>query len=169
MIDDMVPNEVKEAAEKNPADFVLPETDVEGEKGEKKKKEEGKAGKPKKKKKTIRAVPVGRAYIQATYNNTIVTLTDQQGNVISYSSAGLNGFKGPKKATPFAATTITKDAVEKARPYGLKDVNAFVKGVGLGREAAIRALNACGLNVLAIKDITPIPHNGCKRRKPRKV
>jgi small subunit ribosomal protein S11 len=168
MADDKTLNETKEAGEKKPEELGLGEKGDKGGKGDgdKKKKAEGKS---RKKKKMIRAVPVGRAYIQATYNNTIVTLTDQQGNVIAYSSAGLNGFKGPKKATPFAATTITKDAVEKSRPYGLRDVNAFVKGVGLGREAAIRALNACGLNVLAIKDITPIPHNGCKRRKPRKV
>ncbi|MBI5077635.1 30S ribosomal protein S11 [Candidatus Falkowbacteria bacterium] len=153
-------------AEENPSDFVLAET---GEKGDKKKKDEEKAGKPRKKKKTIRPVPIGRAYVQATYNNTIVTLTDQAGNVIAFSSAGLNGFKGPKKATPYAATMITKDAVEKSRAYGLKDVNVFVTGVGMGREAAVRALNASGLNVLAIKDITPIPHNGCKRRKARRV
>jgi len=122
-----------------------------------------------KKKKTVRSVPVGCAYIQATYNNTIVSITDQLGNVLSFSSAGLNGFKGPKKATPFAASTIVKDAVEKAKPYGLKDVVVYVKGVGLGREAAIRGLNANGLNIISIKDITPIPHNGCRKPGPRRV
>ncbi len=122
-----------------------------------------------KKKKVIRAVPVGRAYIQATYNNTIVSITDQIGNVLSFSSAGLNGFKGPKKATPFAASIIVKDAVEKAKVYGLKDVVVYVKGVGMGRESAIRGLNANGLNVVSIKDVTPIPHNGCRKPGPRRV
>jgi len=122
-----------------------------------------------KKKKITKQVPLGRAYIKATYNNTIVTLTDQNGNVLAWSSAGIKGFRGPKKATPFAASIIVKDAVEKAKVYGLKDVYVFVKGVGLGRESAVRGLNANGLNVLSIKDVTPIPHNGCRRRKPRRV
>ncbi len=122
-----------------------------------------------KKKKITKQVSLGRAYIKATYNNTIVTLTDQNGNVLAWSSAGINGFRGPKKATPFAASIIVKDAVEKAKSYGLRDVNVFVKGVGLGRDSAIRGLNANGLNVLTIKDVTPIPHNGCRRRKPRRV
>ncbi|MBN1325904.1 30S ribosomal protein S11 [Candidatus Falkowbacteria bacterium] len=122
-----------------------------------------------KKKKNIRQITHGRAYIQATYNNTIITLTDLNGNVLSWSSAGQNGFKGPKKATPYAASVIVKDAVEKASVYGLKNVNAFVKGVGSGREAAVRALNTYGLNVISIKDITPIPHNGCRARKPRRI
>ncbi len=122
-----------------------------------------------KKKKNIRQITHGRAYVQATYNNTIITLTDLNGNVLSWSSAGQNGFKGPKKATPYAASIIVKDAVEKASVYGLKNVNAFVKGVGSGREAAVRALNTFGLNVISIKDITPIPHNGCRARKPRRI
>lgn len=122
-----------------------------------------------KKRKRIRQISHGRAYIQATYNNTIVTLTDLNGNVLSWSSAGQNGFKGPKKATPYAAGVIVKDAAEKVRAYGLKDVNVFVKGIGSGRDAAVRALNANGLNVISIKDVTPIPHNGCRKRKPRRV
>src|SRR6056297_64330 len=122
-----------------------------------------------KKRKAVKNVAVGRAYIKATYNNTIVTLTDQAGNVIAFSNAGINGFKGPKKATPFAATVIVRDAVEKAKASGLKDVNVFVKGVGMGRESAVRGLNSNGLNVMSIKDITPIPHNGCRKRKPRRV
>jgi small subunit ribosomal protein S11 len=125
--------------------------------------------KSKKKKKIDKQVPLGRAYIKSTYNNTIVTLTDQNGNVLAWSTAGLNGFRGPKKATPFAASIIVKNAVEKVKPYGLRDVHVFVRGVGLGREAAVRGLNANGLNVLSIKDVTPIPHNGCRRRKPRRV
>ena len=122
-----------------------------------------------KKKKTIRQIAHGRAYVQATYNNTIITLTDLNGNVLAWSSAGQNNFKGPKKATPYAASIIVKTAVEKANPYGLKNVNVFVKGVGSGREAAIRALNTYGLNIVSVKDITPIPHNGCRRKRPRRV
>lgn len=122
-----------------------------------------------KKKKVVRHVPSGRAYVQATYNNTIVTLTDPNGNVLSWSSSGLCGFKGPKKATPYAAGLVVKNAAEKAADYGLQEVNVLVKGVGSGREAAVRALNANGLNVLSIKDMTPIPHNGCRAPKPRRV
>jgi len=122
-----------------------------------------------KKKKVVRHVSTGRAYIQATYNNTIVTLTDPNGNVLSWSSAGVVGFKGPKKSTPYAASVIVKDAVDKAKDSGLKEVNAFVCGVGSGREGAIRALHANGINVMNIKDMTPIPHNGCRAPKPRRV
>jgi small subunit ribosomal protein S11 len=124
----------------------------------------------KKKKKTARIVKVGRAYIQATYNNTMITLADANGDVISWASAGLAGFKGAKKATPYAAQIITKIAVQKAKEeYGLQEVSVFVSGVGTGREAAIRALNANGLDVSAIKDVTPVPHNGCRPKKPRRV
>ncbi len=124
----------------------------------------------KKKKKTARIVKVGRAYIQATYNNTMITLTDTNGDVISWASAGLAGFKGAKKATPYAAQIITKIATQKAKEeYGLQEVSVFVSGVGTGREAAIRALNANGLDVTAIKDVTPVPHNGCRPKKPRRV
>jgi len=124
----------------------------------------------KKKKKTARIVKVGRAYIQATYNNTMITLTDTNGDVISWASAGLAGFKGAKKATPYAAQIITKIAAQKAKEeYGLQEVSVFVSGVGTGREAAIRALNANGLDVSAIKDVTPVPHNGCRPKKPRRV
>lgn len=124
----------------------------------------------KKKKKTAKIVKVGRAYIQATYNNTMITLTDASGDVISWASAGLAGFKGAKKATPYAAQIITKIATQKAKEeYGLQEVSVFVSGVGTGREAAIRALNANGLEVNAIKDVTPVPHNGCRPKKPRRV
>lgn len=122
-----------------------------------------------KKKKVVKQITHGRAYIQATYNNTIVTLTDLNGNALSFSTAGQNGFKGPKKSTPFAAGVIVKNATEKAKAYGLKEVNVFIKGVGAGRDSAIRALNANGLVVLSIKDVTPIPHNGVTRKKPRRV
>lgn len=116
-----------------------------------------------------RLVSHGQAHILATYNNTHVTLTDLQGNVLSWSTAGLCGFRGPKKATPYAASIIVRTAAEKARDYGLKQLDVYVKGVGSGREAAIRALHANGFNVLSIKDVTPIPHNGVRPPKPRRV
>ena len=111
----------------------------------------------------------GRAYIQSTYNNTIVTITDLNGNVIAWGAAGILGFKGAKRATPYAATEIVKYVVDKVKHTGLKDINVFVRGVGSGRESAIRALNTFGLNVLSIKDVTPIPHNGCRPPKVRRV
>ncbi len=122
-----------------------------------------------KKKKIYKQVALGKVYIQATYNNTMATLTDLNGNVLAWSSAGLCGFKGPKKSTPYAATVIIKDVVAKVAPYGLKDVYVFVKGVGQGRESAVRSLNANGLSILSIKDLTPIPHNGPKPPRPRRV
>jgi len=122
-----------------------------------------------KKNKKKKFIPKGKAFIQATYNNTIVSLTDLQGDVIAWSSAGQLGFKGPKKATPYAATTIVKSVVEKVEATGLKSVDVFVKGVGSGREAAIRALGANNITVLSIKDVTPIPHNGCRPPKVRRV
>lgn len=131
--------------------------------------EEIKSKSKSKKSKITKQIPRGRVYIQATYNNTIVTITDFVGNVLSWSSAGKLGFRGPKKATPYAAGVIVKDAAEKVRDYGLKEVQVFVKGVGMGREAAVRSLYANGLNVLSIKDITPIPHNGCRPPKVRRV
>lgn len=116
-----------------------------------------------------RQVATGRTYVKSTYNNTIVTFTDQNGNVLAWSSAGQCGFKGPKKATPYAASVIIKDAAEKVKKYGLKEVSVFVRGIGGGREAAVRALNANGFVVSVIKDITPIPHNGCRPPRPRRV
>ncbi|MFH1030845.1 MAG: 30S ribosomal protein S11 [bacterium] len=135
------------------------------EKGDKK----GKNTKKKKKKKEIRRITSGRVYIQASYNNTIITITDQNGNVLASGSAGQLGFKGPKKSTPYAASLVVRDVANKIREYGLQYVAAFVNGVGSGRESAIRALNANGLNLLSIKDVTPIPHNGCRKKKPRRV
>ena len=125
-----------------------------------------KAIKSKKKKKI--SVKRGRAYISATYNNTIITLTDHNGNVLSWSSAGIMGFKGPK-SNSYAAEVIAKDAVTKAKVYGLEDVDVFVKGVGAGRDASIRGIHSGGLNIISIKDVTPIPHNGCRAPKPRRV
>ena len=123
----------------------------------------------KKKKKMLRQVSIGRAYIQATFNNTIVTLTDQNGDVLAWASAGMVGFKGPKKATPYAASKVVEKAMEMVQSYGLKEVSVFVKGIGGGRESAIRGLNNQGLNVTSIKDVTPIPHNGCRPPKRRRV
>jgi small subunit ribosomal protein S11 len=135
-------------------------------------KEEKSAKKPmkKKKKRAKVKVEIGKIYVKASYNNTIVTATDLNGNVISWASAGMAGFKGPKKATSYAAQIITKIVLMKAKEdYGLKEASVFVKGIGTGREAAIRAVNANGINVTSIKDITPIPHNGCRPKKPRRV
>lgn len=130
----------------------------------------GEAAQPKKKKRKFRRqVQKGRAYVKSTYNNTIVSLTDMHGGLLAWSSAGLLGFKGAKKATTFAAAQVVNDVNEKVQKYGLKDVDVFVRGVGSGREAAIRALAQKGFNLLMIKDITPIPHNGCRSKKPRRV
>lgn len=133
-------------------------------------KKEKKPVKPRgRKKKAIKQVPSGRVYIQATYNNTMITITDPQGNVLAWSSAGLMGFKGPKKSTPYAASIIVKNVVEKVQPYGFKEAVVLVKGIGSGRDASIRALYANGLNISSIKDITAIPHNGCRPPKVRRV
>ena len=125
--------------------------------------------KVKSKKKVKKSVAKGQAHIQATYNNTIVSLSDEAGNTLAWSSSGANGFKGPKKATPYAAGIVVKNVSEKVKDFGLKEVDVFVKGVGSGREAAIRALHANGITVTSIKDMTPIPHNGCRSKKPRRV
>lgn len=122
-----------------------------------------------KKKKVVKSVAQGNAYVQATYNNTIVTLTDLNGNTLAWSSAGNCGFKGPKKATPYAAGMIVKAAADRVKEIGLKEINVFIRGVGAGRDSAVRALNANGFQVLSIKDLTPLPHNGCRARKPRRV
>jgi len=125
--------------------------------------------KTKKKKKIIKQVSHGRAYIQATFNNTIVTVTDQNGDVLGWASAGVVGFKGPKKATPYAAGQVVKRVAEAVKPNGLKEVSIFVKGIGGGREGAIRAFNINGIQVVGVKDVTPIPHNGCRPPKRRRV
>ena len=114
-------------------------------------------------------VEKGRVYIQASYNNTLISLTDDNGNLLAQASAGSLGFKGPRKATPYAANRIVETLGEKMKKVGLRDVTVFVKGIGSGREAAVRALVGQGLNITSIKDITPIPHNGPKSPKPRRV
>ncbi|MGM0501344.1 MAG: 30S ribosomal protein S11 [Bacillota bacterium] len=111
----------------------------------------------------------GQAHIKSTFNNTIVTLTDRKGNTIAWASAGKLGFKGSRKGTPYAAQVAADDAADTAMNYGLKEVEVFVKGPGSGREAAIRALQAAGLEVTSIQDVTPIPHNGCRPPKRRRV
>ncbi len=114
-------------------------------------------------------IPRGRAYVQSTFNNTIVTITDPNGNVLSWSTAGASNFKGSRKSTPYAAQIATEGAVRRAMEHGLRQVEVFVKGPGSGREAAVRALQSSGLQVLAITDVTPIPHNGCRPPKRRRV
>ncbi len=111
----------------------------------------------------------GVAHIQSTFNNTIVTITDQAGNVISWASAGMQGFKGSRKSTPFAAQLAAEDAAKKAMEHGMRTIDVYVKGPGAGREAALRAFQAAGFNVKLIKDVTPIPHNGCRPPKRRRV
>jgi small subunit ribosomal protein S11 len=121
------------------------------------------------KKKTKKTVYEGKVYIQATFNNTIVTITDLKGNAVSWASAGGLGFRGAKKSTPYAAQTTAETAAKKAMDYGLREVHVLVKGPGVGRESAIRSLGALGLVVKSIRDVTPIPHNGCRPRKSRRV
>lgn len=123
----------------------------------------------KKTKKKVHVDAVGVAHIKASFNNVIVTITDIYGNTISWSSAGKNGFKGSRKNTPFAAQVTAEAAAKEAHDLGLRKIDVFVKGPGSGREAAIRALNTAGLDILSIKDSTPIPHNGCRPPKRRRV
>jgi small subunit ribosomal protein S11 len=121
------------------------------------------------KKKVKKSISTGVVHIQSTFNNTIVTITDSGGNVLAWSSAGVQGFKGSRKSTPFAAQMAAEDAAKKAQAHGLKTVEVYVKGPGPGRESALRALQATGFNVVMIKDVTPIPHNGCRPPKRRRV
>lgn len=124
------------------------------------------AGKKKKEKKNV---PTGIVHIKATFNNTLVTVTDPAGNVIAWSSAGVQGFKGSRKGTPFAAQMAATDAAKKAMEHGMRSVDVYVKGPGAGREAALRAVQAAGLQVNLIRDVSPIPHNGCRPPKRRRV
>jgi small subunit ribosomal protein S11 len=121
------------------------------------------------KKQVKKFIQNGVAHIQSTFNNTIVTITDPSGNVISWASAGMQGFKGSRKSTPFAAQLAAEDAAKKAMEHGMKNIDVYVKGPGAGREAALRALQAAGFTVQLIKDVTPIPHNGCRPPKRRRV
>ena len=122
-----------------------------------------------KKKKIKKDIGFGVAYIQSTFNNTIITLTDQQGGTLCWASSGSAGFKGARKGTPFAAQLAAKEVAAKAREYGVRYVDVKIKGPGAGRESAIRTLQADGLEIKSIRDVTPIPHNGCRQRKRRRV
>lgn len=128
-----------------------------------------KKSKFKKSKKQVRAVSSGIAHILATFNNTIVTITDKEGNAITWASTGSSGFKGSKKSTPFAAGIAAENASRKALERGVKEVEVYVKGPGAGRESAIRSIQAAGLTIRSIRDVTPIPHNGCRPQKRRRV
>src|SRR4051812_33509395 len=128
-----------------------------------------KARQAKQRRRERKVVPRGQAYVQSSFNNTIVTLTDPQGNVLSWGSAGATGFKGSRKSTPYAAQITAEGAARRAMEHGLRQVEVFVKGPGAGREAAIRALQAAGIQVMSITDMTPIPHNGCRAPKRRRV
>ncbi len=121
------------------------------------------------KKKVKKNISNGVVHIQSTFNNTIVTITDSVGNAVAWSSAGVQGFKGSRKSTPFAAQLAAQDAAKKAMEHGMRSVEVYVKGPGPGRESALRALQATGFNVMMIKDVTPIPHNGCRPPKRRRV
>ena len=120
-------------------------------------------------KKVKRNIDKGQAHIRSTFNNTIVSITDEQGNIIAWSSSGKVGYKGSRKSTPFAAQLAAEDAAKQAMEHGVKEIEIYVKGPGSGRESAIRSLQAAGLNVSLIKDVTPIPHNGCRPPKRRRV
>jgi small subunit ribosomal protein S11 len=165
--------EEKEKIEKEP----LTETETQSEvldKGEKEiekgaEKSAVKEIKKKKSKKNKAQILKGRANIQCTYNNTLINIADLNGNILGWSSSGLLGFKGAKKATPYAATQVAANVSEKAKKYGVRELEVSVKGVGSGREASIRALGANGFELVLIKDDTPIPHNGCRPKKPRRV
>lgn len=122
-----------------------------------------------KKKVRKKNVPAGMAFIQATFNNTLITITDPQGNVVSWSSSGSQGFRGSRKSTPFAAQVAAQVAGQAAQDHGMRSLGVMVKGPGAGREAAIRSLQACGFKITSIKDVTPIPHNGCRPPKRRRV
>ncbi len=127
------------------------------------------AKKVRSRKKEKKNIPSGIVHIQSTFNNTIVTITDPAGNVVAWSSAGVQGFKGSRKSTPFAAQLAAEDAAKKAMEHGMRSVEVYVKGPGAGRESALRSLQAAGFNVVMIKDVTPIPHNGCRPPKRRRV
>ena len=123
----------------------------------------------KSKKKVKKNIPLGVAHINSTFNNTIITITDTTGNTVSWSSSGNKGFKGSRKSTPFAAQLAAEEAGKKAMEHGMKNIEVIIKGPGNGRESAIRALGSTGLNITVIKDVTPIPHNGCRPSKKRRV
>lgn len=168
---DITPNKEQESTEKTP-ESAKGETRSSSVTKESlsKNEESGKATPEKSRgKKGKRQVSRGQAHIQCTYNNTMVMLSDAQGGTLAWSSSGLLGFKGAKKSTPYAATQVVADVTEKVRKFQMKEIEVFVKGVGSGREASIRALANNGFELTSIKDITPLAHNGCRPRRPRRV
>lgn len=167
MPDDVKENAVKEQAEPKPpeGEAAARQADADAAGGE----AEGAQAPAKRAKSRGRAVPVGIAHIKATFNNTIVSITDPKGNVIAWSSCGRAGFKGSRKSTAFAATVVGQEAAKQALSRGMHEVEVQVQGAGAGRESAIRALQAAGLNITVIRDETPVPHNGCRPRKRRRV
>lgn len=173
MAEDNIEKEVKKAPKAEEKSVAVEVEKKEAEAGAEVKDESAdgeKAAEVKKKKKKLRRqVLKGQAHIQCTYNNTLLTFSDMSGKVLAWASAGSLGFKGAKKATPYAATQIVNAASEKVSKYGLREIEVYVKGVGSGREASIRALVNNDFEIMLIKDITPIPHNGCRPRKPRRV
>ena len=126
-------------------------------------------GKKKKKKEPFLRGGRGQVHVSSSYNNTIVSISDLNGDVLTWASAGKCGFKGPKKSTPYAAGIIVKSLIDKIKDFGIREVDVYVKGIGTGREAAVRALGTNGVQVVSIKDITPIPHGGCRAKKPRRI
>lgn len=173
MVEDVKEEKKTGMKREKPAEKVG-EKPVEDKKEEEKAKESKKeavdlTSKAKKKSFKRRHVAKARAYILCSYNNTSITISDTGGNVLGWSTSGSLGFKGPKKATPFAATLVAQKVVEKTARYGVKEIEIFIKGVGGGREASIRDLGNAGLIINSIKDITPVPHNGCRPKKPRRV
>lgn len=173
MADEVKKTDVNSAEEKAELEALLSsetktEVKKEGkEEGVEKGKKKSNYGKRKKKEK--RQIQKGQIHIQCTYNNTMISASDLSGGILGWSSSGLMGFKGAKKSTPYAATQVAGNVCEKIEKYGVKEFEVFVKGVGSGREAAIRAFVNKGFNLTMIKDITPVPHNGCRPRKPRRV
>lgn len=158
------PKDISDPKKPGDASKIDSKKDAKGENAE-----AGKAKKKSKKRKVKPKLSRGKVYVQSTYNNTIVTVTDLNGNVVAWESAGAIGFKGAKKSTPYAAGLVVKSLMDKIAPTGLKQVDVFVKGIGSGREAAVRALGTEGLTVNIIKDVTPVPHNGCRSKKVRRV
>lgn len=166
--------EKKEKIEKEETSIAAESKSVVSNSGEKEIKEGAeeaiaKEVKKKKSKKNKTQILKGRANIKCTYNNTLINIADLNGNILGWSSSGLLGFKGAKKATPYAATQVVANVSEKAKKYGVRELEVSVRGVGSGREASIRALGANGFELILIKDNTPIPHNGCRPKKPRRV
>lgn len=161
--------EIKHKDEKVPEALNAEAAKAENTEEKKVEEAEEKKGYQKKKKKIKRQIQRGQAHIQCTYNNTMISVTDLNGGILGWSSSGLLGFKGAKKSTPYAATQVAGDVAEKVKKYGVQEMEVYVKGVGSGREASIRSLAARGFDLVLIKDITPIPHNGCRPKKPRRV